>query len=165
MQVLLFFGSMIGAGDLDTHTGGGTEVHDAGSGLKLLSFRALVAFGVGFGWAGGLASNEGWSVGASVLLGIAVGVLFMAVIYAVMHFMMKLQSDGTLNYKNAVGVVGQVYVTIPANHAGNGQIEVTLQGRLITATAVTRHATPLLPQATAKVVDVEGNNILVVEPL
>lgn len=163
MQIFLFFGSMVGAGDLDTDTG--ADAHDVGGGLKLLSLRALVAFGVGFGWAGGLAKNDGWSTGAAMLLAIAVGLVFMAAIYAVMHFMMKLQADGTLNYKNAIGLVGQVYVTVPANHAGQGQIELTLQGRMITASAVTRFSSPLLPQATAQVVDIEGNNILVVEPL
>ena len=60
LQVFLFVGLLVGGGSrvrsCDGRRGGDHgHSSEAAHGIKVLSVRALVAFGVGFGWAGVLA--------------------------------------------------------------------------------------------------------------
>ena len=64
-----------------------------------------------------------------------------------------------------MGVTGKVYVTIPAHRNGTGQVEIMLQGRLITATAATDAGAPLCPQSPIRVSAAQSNNTLLVEPV
>jgi membrane protein implicated in regulation of membrane protease activity len=162
-QLLLFAGSMFGGHDFD-HAGVDTEhapMAGAEGAVKVLSVRAMVAFAVGFGWAGVLFVDEGFSLTATIGIAMGVGLLFMAMIYGVMRFMISLRADGTLDYANALGLEGKVYVTIPAARSGDGQIELLLQGRLTTITAVTESAQPLPPHTPVRVAAVEGNTLVV----
>lgn len=161
-QALIFAGSIVSGHEFDhaTDTDGG----NAAEGLKLLSIRAIVAFFVGFGWAGVLYLRNGGPVLIALAFAIVAGVVFMSVIFLVMRFLMSLRADGTMDYWNAVGQTGTVYVTIPPNHSGQGQVEVMIQGRLTTAHAVTEHSEPLSPQTPVIVQSVEGKTLLVVYP-
>jgi membrane protein implicated in regulation of membrane protease activity len=163
-QLLLFAGSMFGGHDFDHSADVGSEhapIAGAEGAVKVLSLRAMVAFAVGFGWAGVLFIDEGFSLTVTIAIAMFVGLLFMGMIYGVMRFMVSLKADGTLDYANAVGLEGKVYITIPAARAGEGQIELLLQGRLITVTAVTSHSQPLPPHASVRVDSVEGNTLVV----
>jgi membrane protein implicated in regulation of membrane protease activity len=163
-QLLLFIGSMFAGHDFDHSADVGSEnapMAGAEGAVKVLSVRAMVAFAVGFGWAGVLFVDEGFSLTVTIAIAMFVGLLFMGMIYGVMRFMVSLKADGTLDYANAVGLEGKVYVTIPAARAGEGQIELLLQGRLITVTAVTSHFHPLSPHTSVRVDSVEGNTLVV----
>lgn len=166
-QILLFLGSLIGSGEFDHHieTPGATDsmIGGAEGAVKVLSVRAVAAFAVGFGWAGVLFLGEGRPLTATVAIAIFTGVVYMMMIWAVMRFMLSLRADGTLDFRNAIGKSGKVYVTVPASRKGDGQVEILVQGRLITATAVTDSPAPLAPQAPVKVIAVE-NNTLIVSP-
>ena len=78
------------------------------------------------------------------------GIVFMGLVYAAMRLLFSMRDDGTLDYRNAVGVVGRVYVTVPRDRTSSGQVELMLQGRLITATAVTDAPEPLPPDTPVK---------------
>jgi hypothetical protein len=82
-------------------------------------------------------------------------------------FMMlyRMQDQGNLNYKNAIGEVGTVYVTIPAAEGGAGQVEVMFQSRVKTVSAYTKAASALSPGKKVKVIDLIGQSTLLVEPL
>ena len=94
-----------------------------------------------------------------------VGVLFTLVVFYLMRFLYSLQHSGTLDYQNAVGEIGTVYLPIPAAMGGNGKVQVTVQGRLRVVTALTRSQARLENQARVRIVDVLDENSLVVEPL
>jgi hypothetical protein len=160
LQVLLFAASMLGTHDFD-HSPDGAE---AGSveGVKLVSIRAVIAFFVGFGWAGGLLLGKGVAFFSSLAVAVATGVVFMLVIFAIMRAMMSLRADGTIDYQNAKGTTGSVYVTIPARRAGHGQVEIQIQGRITTVQAVTSDEEALPPQTSITVDAVEPGNLLVV---
>jgi len=162
LQVLMFLGSMVSGHDLDHNTGNGDG--SAVDGVKLVSVRAVVAFLVGFGWAGALFLRDGFSLTGATLIAVGTGFVFMAVIFLIMRILMSLRSDGTLDYKNAIGQTGQVYVTIPGNRGGQGQVEIMIQGRLATILAVTEGAQSLAPLTPIIVRSVEGTNLLVVSP-
>jgi membrane protein implicated in regulation of membrane protease activity len=165
LQVFLFVGILLGGGsDFDHGTDMGHGDSDVAHGVKVLSVRVLVAFAVGFGWAGVLGLREGWPVATATVAAVVSGVVFMGLVYAVMRLLFSMRDDGTLDYQNAVGVVGRVYVTIPPRRASPGQVELMLQGRLITAPAVTDGFEPLAPNTSVEVAAVEGQTTLVVVP-
>ena len=92
------------AGTHDTHT------HFGASGLHLFTLQGLVAFFAVFGWSGLLMLKSGMLPVASVILAIVFGIIAMVLIAAAMRAMMKLQSDGTLDIRNALGKSGTVYL-------------------------------------------------------
>ena len=161
-QILMFVMSFFSGHDFDHSPDG--AVGDSVEGLKLLSVRAIVAFLVGFGWTGGLMLVRGIPMVATVAVAFGVGLIFMGVIFVTMRLLMSLRSDGTLDYRNAIGCTGRVYVTIPAGRAGEGQVEIMIQGRLTTAHALTDSRHALSPQTSVIVTAVENGNLLVVSP-
>jgi hypothetical protein len=164
LQVLLLAGSAFGDTDHDSGAHGGDGDGHGAHGLKLLSVRTVTAFLVGFGWAGALGLGSGLSAAASAAIAVLSGIVFGLLILGTLKLLISLRSDGTLDYRNAVGVAGKVYVTVPAARAGTGQVELLLQGRLITADAATESAEPLAPMSPVRVVAVEPGNVLVVQP-
>lgn len=163
LQVFLLIGAFMGGGADFDH---GVDSHDGSTAdsVKLFSFRILVAFFVGFGWAGVLGQRQGMSPGATAVAALISGVVFMLLLFATLRLLMAMKDDGSLHYEGAIGLRGQVYVTIPAARAGLGQIELMLQGRLITASAVTDAEHPLPPQAGIEITALMPPNTFVVKP-
>jgi len=142
-----------------------SDAGEHGSGLGIFSFRGITAFFLGFGWSGVIALKAGQSLGIAIVIGLFAGGLLMIGIFALMRAMMRLQSSGSLNYGNAVGEVATVYVTIPAEQRGGGQVEVMIQGHLVTAEALQKGTTSLSPGTKVRVIETVGRSTLVVEPL
>jgi hypothetical protein len=82
-----------------------------------------------------------------------------------MRTLYSMRYSGTLDYRNAVGQVGNVYLRIPAAMAGPGQIEVLVQGRLRTVQAFTRAGRQLANNERVRVTDLMDETTLLVEPL
>lgn len=165
LQTLLLLiggaGDLADAGDFDME---GPEEHP--SGAHVLSVRTVVAFFVGFGWTGVIASaNPISEVSTTVAVAVAVGLGFGAVIFYLMRFLHDLRHSGTLNYENALGEIGTVYLPIPAGMQGSGKIQVVVQGRLKEIQALTRHTQRLENRARVRVVELLDETTLVVEPL
>ena len=159
-QMLLTILGLGGEHDADIGVHGD---HDAGS--WLINVRTVMAFLSGFGWAGGILLNRGYALGPAIARSVVVGALFLLGTAVLVRNLLKLQSSGNLDYANAIGMVGTVYSTIPAAEAGGGQLEVLLQGRLITADARTQSSPDLKPGTQARVVALIGQSTLLVEPL
>jgi len=134
-------------------------------GLGVLSVRTITGFFFGFGWSGVIAMKAGHGLIAAILIAVAVGAAFLVGIYLLMRALFSLRSDGTLNYENAIGQIATVYVTIPSDFRGGGQVEVLIQGRLQTINSLTRHPRPLAPQMRVKVIGLVDRGTLEVEPL
>lgn len=133
--------------------------------VKLLSIRTVTAFFAGFGWTGVAALNSGSSLGVAMLLAIGVGSIFMGSVILLMRALYAMRHSGTLDYRNAIGQVGSVYLRIPPAMSNPGQIEVTVQGRLRVVQAFTGSETEIANQTRVRVVDVMDQNTLIVEPL
>jgi len=162
-QVLMFLGALLGSGhdfDHDTAADGASGA----AGAQILSLRTLVAGMVGFGWAGVLALQSGASAGTAILIAVITGVVFMLLVFGVMRLLFSMRADGTLDYRNAVGLTGKVYVTIPAHRSGSGQVELMLQGRLTMAAAQTE-AAAISPQTAVRITASLSDNTLIVEPI
>lgn len=161
LQILLVAIGVGHHGDIDFS---GHGDHDSGMGL--LTVRTVTAFFVGFGWTGAIMLNHGYSIVPAIVAGAATGMAFLFTTWFLIHNLLRLQSGGgNVDYKNAIGSVGTVYITIPAAEAGGGQIELNIQGRLMMAEAYTKAASSLKPNSKARVVALIGESTLLVEPL
>lgn len=150
-------------GDADVDADLDADVHDTG--VSVLSVRSVSAFFAGFGWGGVVAVREGLSLFGATAAATFSGGLLMAIVVGLMRGLYAMRDSGTLNYRNAIGVVGDVYLPIPPDMEGPGQVEVLVQGRLAVVQAFT-HADRRLPTRTrVRVVDTLDAQTLVVEPL
>lgn len=160
LQILL---TLVGVGHHDADFSGH---HDHDTGMGLLTVRTVTAFFVGFGWAGVIMLNKGYSMIPAIAVGAGTGLVFLLTTAFLIRNLLRLQSSGgNIDYNNAIGVVGTVYVTIPGAEAGGGQVELNIQGRLMTVGAYTRAAAALRPNTKVKVVGLIGGSTLLVEPL
>ncbi len=148
------------AGDVDMD---GPEDHP--SGIHLLSSRTLVAFAMGFGWAGAMRAVDGAGAAVTVLIAGLVGLLFAYAVLRLMQFLATLRHSGTLNYDNAIGEIGSVYLEVHPAMAAGGQIQVTVQGRLRVVQTLTRSDRPIEKGARVRVTERLGPNTLIVESL
>jgi|TARA_B100001250_G_scaffold412502_1_gene443886 hypothetical protein len=123
---------LIGGSDLDFDLG---EVGEGGA-TGIFSIRSIGSFFTGFGWTGAMFLQNHHSVGVATLAATLVGSLILVGFLSLMRWLHGFKTDGTVNYKNAVGNVGTVYIPIPPKRKGMGQIQVDVQGRLSTVDAV-----------------------------
>jgi membrane protein implicated in regulation of membrane protease activity len=163
LAILLILSLVFGMGD--GGDAGGMDVGDHDSGMGIFSIRGITAFFTGFGWTGVICTKQGFGLPLSLLLALAAGGSLMVLIYLMMRSFMRLQSSGTLDYGNAVGQMGTVYLTIPPVQRSGGQVETMIQGRLVTAEALQKGSAPLSPGTKVKVVERIGSSTLIVEPL
>lgn len=138
---------------------------DHPDGFGLLSVRTITGFFFGFGWSGVIAMRSGLSLPVSILIALAVGAAFLLALFALIRGLFSLRASGTLDYKNAIGQTGTIYITTPASFSGPGQVEVLIQGRLQVISCMTRHTAPLPPQAKVKITALVDQGTLEVEPL
>lgn len=149
--------------DADFDADVGMDVHD--SGLGILSVRSVTAFFAGFGWGGVVAIREGASVPMATTVAVLSGGVLMAMVVGLMRGLYAMRASGNLDYKNAIGAVGNVYLPIPAAMEGPGQVEVLVQGRLAVVQAFTRAERRLPNRERVRVVDILDSQTLLVEPL
>jgi len=111
------------------------------------------------------ALEAGWTLVPTILVSTAVGGTFMGGVFALMRTLYSMRYSGTLDYRNAVGNVGSVYLRIPAAMGGPGQIEVLVQGRLRVVQAFTRAERQLANNERVRVTELMDDTTLLVEPL
>lgn len=136
---------------------------DAGDGGGFLSVRSLTAFFGGFGWAGLAAQQAGWSNVASILVGLAVGGGFFFIAGFLFLQAKKLTTSGNVDYQSTVGSTGSVYLTIPAQRAGAGKVEVTASGRVSVVSALTDDQQDIPSQTRIRITEVVDATTVLVE--
>lgn len=136
--------------------------HDTG--LRIISIRTVLAFLVGFGWAGVIFLRADFSVWLAVIFAFGVGFIFMLVVFWLMRSIYGLSEAGNVQIVNAVGHTGSVYLAIPANGVGNGQVQVVVQGRMRELAAVT-DGPQLATGVRVKVVRMFNNDTVLVRRL
>lgn len=147
-------------GDVDAEIDG-----DSGVGFQFLSIKNLSGFFAIFGWTGVACVEAGLSIALTIIISVICGLLMMVCMAALFYYLSKLQSSGTLNLKNAIGQVGEVYLTIGANRSSIGKVSVNVQGSLRELDALTDEQNDLKQGNVVKVNDVTDNGILIVELL
>ena len=134
-----------------------------GSLSGVFSFRNLINFLLGYGWAGVLLFDDiarGWVL---QLISIVVGLAFVLAFVFMFRQVMKLSHDGSFKMNEAVGIKADVYLRIPAARAGRGKIQVSVKGSIHEIDAVTDNETEIPTGGQVKIVEVLGNDLLLVK--
>jgi len=160
MALAMFGGDMDG---LDAEV----DLPDIGEGgaSGILSIRTIGAFFTGFGWSGAAMLQAGHGAGAATFVGVLVGSIFMALIFYLMNYLHSLRQEGTINYANAVGKIGTVYLPVPPHRKGLGQIEVLVQGRLKIVQAISDSDKKIGNRVAVRVTELVDEQTILVEPL
>jgi len=136
---------------------------DVEAGFQFISFKNLVGFFTIFGWSGIACIDSGLSTPLTIIISIMSGLLMMVIMAALFFFISKLSDSGTLNYKNALDAVGEVYLTIGADRSKMGKVSISVQGTLRELDALTDSLSELKTGTIVKVVDITSNGILIVD--
>ena len=160
-MILAMFGGDMDGLDADM------DIPDVGEGgaSGILSIRTIGAFFTGFGWSGAAMLQAGYGTGAATFVGVVVGSIFMALIFYLMAYLHSLRQEGTINYANAVGKIGSVYLPVPPHRKGLGQIEVLVQGRLKIVQAITDNDKKIGNRVAVRVTELVDEQTILVEPL
>lgn len=146
-MLLLLVGGGMGFHAFDTHFGGDIHVDhdihldashadtssdhspsDSDLSFRLLTLQGMTAFFMMFGLVGLALLKANLSIPVTLAGGTIAALVAVRVIGFMFEQMKHLQSDGTLDIRNAVGQSGSVYLTIPAQ--GTGQVQIPVQGAL-----------------------------------
>ncbi|MFM1932221.1 MAG: hypothetical protein RL226_1524 [Bacteroidota bacterium] len=137
---------------------------DGDGGFQIFSFRNLINFLLGFGWAGvsfySLVSNT-WLL---MLIAFAVGVAFVMMFFMIIRQLMKLSEDNSFKMTDTLNQTAEVYLPIPENMSGKGKVLISVRGSMHELDAITEG--DRIPQSKlVKVVGIENERILIVTPL
>ncbi len=148
------------SGDAIDAVADGGNPADFGS-LKFLTLQTVVTFLTVFGWVSIVCVSGKMPIWASMLIGMAAGLVMMFVVAKIVQVSARLAEDGTLNLKNAIGETATVYLTVPAKGEGEGKVTMQLQGRFCEIDAINAGAKPLATGTQVLVTDVLGDAVVV----
>ena len=135
---------------------------DFGS-LHIFTFRGIIAFFVIFGWVGVVMQSFGVHLAITIAVATACGFAMMLGIAFLLRFVMRLRNNGTTDNRNAIGVAGKVYLTIPPSRTGEGKVNIMLQGTYVERNAVTDETESIPTGCEIIVVGTSGQTSLVVK--
>ena len=158
--------SIFTGGDADGHDAEGhsdaSVGEDSGIAHEFFTIKNMIAFFTMFAWVGIAAFNSGLSKGLSVLLALGAGLTMVFLMVILLRNVGKLKYSGTMQIKNALNQVANVYLFIPGQRRGTGKVHVRVQGSLHELDAVTDDAVDIATGSIVKVTGVIGDGLLVV---
>ena len=134
-----------------------------GSLSGVFSFRNLINFLLGYGWAGALlfsSIDKRWLL---QLVAIAVGLVFVLAFVFMFRQVMKLSHDGSFKLQEAVGLKADVYLRIPAARSGRGKVQVSVKGSVHEVDAVTDSDAEIATGGQVQILEVLGDDLLLVK--
>ena len=147
--------------DADTDISGGDADFDV-DGFHIVSVKTIVSFILGFGWTGVLFWDSIESRILLSVLALVVGLVFMFAIALLLRWVMKLDKDNTFRLEQAVGMVADVYLRIPASRKETGKIIVSVNGSVHELEALTDDASDIPTGGKAEIIAVvKGSTVLV----
>ncbi len=164
--VVIFALTFIGSGDADMEADlSDLDGDDGGVGFQFFTFKNVIAFFTIFGWTGIVCIDNELSSTVTIIISIIAGLLMMVITSLLFYWMGKMAESGTLRIKNAIGVVGEVYLPIGANRSDIGKIQIKVQGSLRELEAITDESEELGTNTIIKVLEVVSDELLLVEKL
>ena len=153
------------ADDMDVDSGDHSysENHDAG--LRLFTVRGIVAFFSVGGWLGVVLGETSLHFSLVLLISVLGGLISLFTIALILKWSLKLQDEGNIDIKNALGKTAQVYVPIPAGGKSFGKVTLVLQDRYVEYSAITKHNETLKTNSLVKITGVINQSTLVVKPI
>ena len=165
--VMTFLGADADSTDFDVDVDAsmdGSDLSNIDSGANLYTFRNFVNFFLGFGWTAIILQPSVKSTAVLVIISVLVGIALVALVMYMFKWLYSMQQSGNINvYKSAVGCQGKCYLRIPGERAGEGKVQITIQGAVREYNAVT-DGDEIKTGASVKVLEaVDGNTLLVEE--
>lgn len=162
--VLTFIGiDHDGSFDMDTSADGSFESEPS---MNLYTFRNLVNFLLGMSWTAILLKEQIASTALLMLIAVVAGILLVAAVMYMFKWLSKMQQSGNIDvYKSAVGCIGKVYLSIPAQRKGAGKVQITINESVREYDALTDSESDLKTGASIKVVEVLDPSTLLVEEM
>ena len=164
IQTIMTF---IGLGtDADVDAGpmdGAADFVEDGSLSGVFSFRNLINFLLGYGWAGVLFFDSIEKRWLLQVVAILVGLVFVLAFVLMFRQIMKLSHDGSFKMDEAVGLSADVYLRIPAARSGRGKVQVSVKGSVHEIDAVTDSDKEIATGGHVKILEVLGDDLLLVE--
>jgi hypothetical protein len=151
--------------DMDVDTSmDGSDLSNIDSGANLYTFRNFVNFFLGFGWTAIILQPSVKSTAVLVIISVLVGIALVALVMYMFKWLYSMQQSGNINvYKSAVGCQGKCYLRIPGERAGEGKVQITIQGAVREYNAVT-DGDEIKTGTSVKVLEaIDGNTLLVEE--
>ena len=134
--------------------------------MNLYTFRNLVNFLLGMSWTAILLKDQIASKALLMVIAFVAGAILVAAVMLMFKWLSKMQQSGNIDVmKDAEGCNGQVYLTIPAERAGTGKVQITINGAVREYDAVTDSEQDLKTGKAIKVVEAIDNSTLLVEEL
>ena len=134
--------------------------------MNLYTFRNLVNFLLGMSWTAILLKEQIASTALLMLIAVVVGILLVAAVMYMFKWLSKMQQSGNIDvYKSAVGCIGKVYLSIPAQRKGAGKVQITINEAVREYDALTDSESELKTGASIKVVEVLDPSTLLVEEM
>lgn len=150
------------AGDAMDDTPDAEVDADSGVAFQFFTLKNMVAFFTIFSWTGIACIDSGLSVGVSIFISILAGLAMMAIMATLMYFISKANVSGTLKMKSAIGLVGEVYLTLQAKRGSIGKVQIKVQGSVRTLDALTDDEEDILTGKVITVSNIINDNILLV---
>ena len=141
----------------------GFEDYSDIGGLRIFTFRGIIAFFVIFGWVGIVMQSFGVNLPLTIIVSIICGFAMMVGIAFLFRLVMRLKNNGNADNRNAIGTAGKVYLTIPPSRTGEGKVNIMLQGAYVERNAVTDEAESIPTGCEIIVVGTSGQTSLVVK--
>ena len=165
--VMTFLGADADSTDFDVDVDAsmdGSDLSNIDSGANLCTFRNFVNFFLGFGWTAIILQPSVKSTAVLVIISVLVGIALVALVMYMFKWLYSMQQSGNINvYKAAVGCQGKCYLRIPGERAGEGKVQITIQGAVREYNAVT-DGDEIKTGTSVKVVEaIDGNTLLVEE--
>lgn len=135
---------------------------DHGISFQFLTLKNMVGFFTVFAWTGIACIDAGFSQGVTLFISTAAGLGMMSIMAGMFYLISKAGADGTMKIEKAVGVVGEVYLTIPSKRSSLGKVQIKVTGSLRTLDAMTDHDQDIPTGKLITVSKIINDNILLV---
>lgn len=128
--------------------------------VTMLSFQGIVTGITAFGLVGLAATSQHWTVWLVLPLACMSAIGASLLVASLLHVLLSMDSDGTINTADAIGSPGSVYLSIPPSNTGIGKVLIRMQGRTMEYSAVTYQPNELKSGEEILVVGVQKPGIL-----
>lgn len=169
LLIQLVLGEIGGDGALDIDHDINIEGDHPGAEFGWLSLQSISAFFMGYGWIG-FAAYRYLDIGftGSALVAVLAGIGVAWLMVWLLRSFLKLQNNTNVTIDQARGMVGEVYVTVPPQGTGRGEVVLVINNSRHSYFAIQdgeAASEPIVTHTRVIVRDVDtASNILIVEP-
>jgi len=131
-------------------------------GLRILTLKGVLAFLSIGAWTAYLFVDLLGPIFSS-LIGVVLGFVAAYLQALAYRAMMRLESSGNIDYNNAVGKTGTVYMRVPKLKSGKGKVTLVIQERYAEIDAVTEEEEDILPKTSIVVIGLLDPTTLIIK--